>query len=227
MLGNVLIVGGSASIAPEVVSAFGANARGLTVTYRQPPPAPAAGIAVLACDLEDSESIRAAAQCCCDLDVVVLLAGAITGVALAEASDAEIDRLTAVNLSGPARLIRDLMPRLSKGARILLVSSIAGERGSFDSVYAATKGGMIALAKSLATWRGSDFTTFVVAPGLIEQSAMLNGMAPHRIEHHRSTTPAGELLNRVDLARILVDLAQPHWRHANGAVIRVNGGAYV
>ena len=56
---------------------------------------------------------------------------------------------------------------------------------------------------------------------------MLRDMSADRIAHHRSATPIGELLNRSDLAQILVDLAHPHWRHSNGAVIRVNGGSYV
>lgn len=227
MLGNVLIVGASASIAPEVVSAFRAGAQEVTITVRRPQRETIAGVTTIECDLEDADSVRRAASRCRDLDAVVVLAGAIAGTRLDEASDADIDRMTAVNLTGPARLIRGLVPRLNKGARLLLVASVAGERGSFDGIYAATKGGMIALAKSLATWHGTDFTTTVVTPGLIERSAMQNEMSAERVEHHRRTTPTGELIGRDDLARILVDLAQPHWRHANGAVIRLNGGAYV
>ena len=227
MLGKVLIVGASASIAPEIVSAFRASAREVTVTVRRPLREAIAGVTAIECDLEDADSVRRAASRCHGIDAVVVLAGAIAGTPLGETSDADIDRLTAVNLTGPARLIRDLIPRLNKGARVLLVASVAGERGSFDGIYAATKGGMIALAKSLAAWYGTDFTTTVVAPGLIEHSAMQNQMSAARAEHHRQATPTGELIGRGDLARILVDLAQPHWRHANGAVIRLNGGAYV
>ena len=161
------------------------------------------------------------------VDVVVLLAGAILGRNLEATTDDDMDHLVAVNLTGPARLLRDLLPVLNACARVLLVSSIAGERGSFDPMYAATKGALIPLAKSLATWSGGRLTTTVVAPGPIDDSTMLRDMSAERVAHHRKASPTGELLNRTDLARILVDLARPHWRHANGAVIRVNGGSYV
>ena len=141
--------------------------------------------------------------------------------------DAEIDRLVAVNLTSPARLHRDLLPESHKGARILFLTSIAGERGSFGTLYAITKGALIPLAKSLATWLGARVTVKVVAPGAIEDSSMLCDMSAARIAHHRGPTPIGELLNCSDLAQILVDLAYPHWHHSNGAVFRINGGSDV
>jgi 3-oxoacyl-[acyl-carrier protein] reductase len=204
----------------------------VAVTYRTPPAAaPAANASVHVCDLARAESraalvakLRSAGG---GLDAVVVLAGAILGTNLEATTDEAMDRLVASNLTGPARLLRDLLPVLNRGARVLLLSSIAGERGSFDPLYAATKGALIPFAKSLATWAGDRLTVTVVAPGGIEDSAMVRGMGDARAQHHRQATPTGELLGKADLARILVDLAHPHWRHANGAVIRVNGGAYV
>ena len=158
---------------------------------------------------------------------MLILSGAILGKNLASTSDEEMDHLAGVNLFGPARLLRDLLPVLNAGARILLVSSVAGERGGLDPMYAATKGALIPFAKSLATWLRNRMTVTVVAPGAIEDSAMLRDMGAERIAHHRKASPTGELLARADLARLLFDLAHPHWRHANGAVIRINGGSYV
>jgi len=232
MLGNVLIIGGSASIAPEIIAAFAAGARHVDVTYRHPlPPALDGNIAAHTCDLEDKDSRRGLVAALADLtgivDVVLVLSGSILGKNLESTSDEEMDHLVSVNLLGPARLLRDLLPVLNAGARILLVSSIAGERGSFDPMYAATKGALIPFAKSLATWLGKRMTVTVVAPGAIEDSTMVRDMDAERIAHHRNASPIGELLSRADLARVLFDLAHSHWRHANGAVIRINGGSYV
>jgi 3-oxoacyl-[acyl-carrier protein] reductase len=231
MIGNVLIVGGSASIAPEVVATFAAGARRLAVTYRHPPPSPAADFTTYTCDLEDLDSCRALAAGLGGLgegiDVLLILPGAILGKNLESTSDEEMERLASVNLLGPARLLRELLPILNVSARILLVSSIAGERGSFDPMYAATKGALIPFAKSLATWLGKRLTVTVIAPGPIEDSAMVRDMSAERIAHHKNASPTGELVARADLARVLFDLAHPHWRHANGAVIRLNGGSYV
>ena len=231
MLGSVLIVGGRASIAPEIIETFAASSRHVIVTYRNPPRTTTSNVKALTCDLECAASIRKTAAAVADsfdgVDAVLLLSGAISGEALETTTDAEMDRLVAVNLTGPARLLRELLPQLNKDARVLFVSSVAGERGSFDPLYAATKGALIPLAKSLATWLGSEASFTVVAPGAIEDSAMLHDMSAARIAYHRGATPLGELLNRVDLAQILVDLAHSHWRHSNGAVIRINGGSYV
>lgn len=232
MLGNVLIVGGTASIADAIVSAFGASALKLFVTYRYTAPAnlPMTASAVR-CDIRTAagraELVRIIEGSGAGLDGVIVLSGSILGKNLEQTTDEEMAELAAVNLTGPMGLLRDLLPSINPGARILLMSSIAGERGSFDPIYAATKGALIPFAKSLATWLGKRMTVTIVAPGAIEGSRMVNDMSAERVAHHRAATPTGELVNPQDLARILVDLAHPHWRHANGAVVRINGGAYV
>jgi 3-oxoacyl-[acyl-carrier protein] reductase len=233
MLGNVLIVGGTSSVAPEIIDKFAAGAHRVIVTRRKEVPEEHDGgnISWLPCELtvaESREALTAAiARSGGGIDVVVFLAGAILGRNLEGTSDADMDALVAANLTGPARLLRDLLPVINPGARVIFVSSIAGERGSFDPLYAATKGALIPFAKSLATWAGSRMSVIVVAPGAIEDSTMVNDMSPERVAHHRAATPTGCLLSRQDFASIVFDIAQPHWRHANGAVIRVNGGSYV
>ena|ERR1035437_3411471 len=229
ILGNVLIVGGSASIAPEIIAAFSRGAHHVDVAYRRNPPIFSQGnITTHGCDTGDRDSRRSlVAALTGGVDVVLILSGAILGKDLASTSDEEMDYLVNANLLGPARLLRDLLPALNIGARILLVSSISGERGSFDPLYAATKGALIPFAKSLATWSGDRMTVTVVAPGAIEDSAMIRGMSAERIIHHRKASPTGKLLTRADLARVLFDLAHPHWAHTNGSVISINGGSHV
>ena len=53
----------------------------------------------------------------------------------------------------------------------------------------------------------------------------LHAMPKERHEFHRQQTPMKELVTAEDLAQIIVDLTMPHWRHLNGAVIRINGGS--
>ena len=38
--------------------------------------------------------------------------------------------------------------------------------------------------------------------------------------------PNKEFLNSEDLAKIILDITKPHWRHANGAIIDINGGVF-
>jgi 2-hydroxycyclohexanecarboxyl-CoA dehydrogenase len=63
------------------------------------------------------------------------------------------ERLIAINLLGPIRLTRLLLPRMieAKAGKIVNISSDAGRTGSMgETVYSATKGGIIAFTKSLA-----------------------------------------------------------------------------
>ena len=38
--------------------------------------------------------------------------------------------------------------------------------------------------------------------------------------------PNKEFLNTEDLAEIICDIIKPHWRHANGSIIDINGGVF-
>jgi 2-hydroxycyclohexanecarboxyl-CoA dehydrogenase len=63
------------------------------------------------------------------------------------------ERLIAINLLGPIRLTRLVLPQLieAKAGKIVNISSDAGRVGSMgETVYSATKGGIIAFTKSLA-----------------------------------------------------------------------------
>ncbi len=116
---------------------------------------------------------------------------------------------------------------MRRGGSVLCLSSIAAERGSFDPLYAGSKAAIVAMAKSLATWRGAHLRFNCVTPGLIEDSQMYEDMAPARRKLHRKAVPGGRLLRPSDLAVVIRDLTEDHWSHLNGAVIRINGGAYV
>lgn len=63
------------------------------------------------------------------------------------------ERLIAINLLGPIRLTRLVLPQMieAKAGKIVNISSDAGRVGSMgETVYSATKGGIIAFTKSLA-----------------------------------------------------------------------------
>ena len=196
MIGQALIVGGSSSIGPATIARFAAGCRGVLATYRSArPSAMPANVQLVACDFlipgDRARLVETVAATGAGLDAVIVLAGDILGKNLEATTDADMAHLSAVNLNGPAALLRDLLACINAGARVLLVSSIAGERGSYDPLYAATKGALIPFAKSLATWHGARMTVTVVAPGPIEESKMLADMSPERVEHHRKASPIG------------------------------------
>ena len=161
------------------------------------------------------------------IDVIVLLPGIIAGLSLADYPEGKIDEVISTNFTSQALLLKVLLPMLSDGAHVLLMGSVSGERGSFDPIYAASKGAIIAFGKSLAVSLAPRVRVNVLAPSLIEGSSMWQSMPEERRERHRRASPTGRLVDKNDLAKIIVDVTQPHWSAVNGAVIRINGGSNV
>ena len=110
--------------------------------------------------------------------------------------------------------------------KILMISSISAQRGSYDPIYAASKGAILSFVKSIANGLGGTRVN-AIAPGLIEDSAMFNEMSIERREFHRQQKSNKQLLDISDFSRIIFDLSRNHWKHLNGACIDLNAGQYV
>jgi NAD(P)-dependent dehydrogenase (short-subunit alcohol dehydrogenase family) len=103
------------------------------------------------------------------LDVIVNNAGYGLLTPIEDASDAEMARLFEVNVYGPIRLIRAVLPRLraQRSGHIINITSIAGRAPNPGSgVYAATKFAMEGLSHSLSQEvRPLGIKVTAVAPG--------------------------------------------------------------
>jgi 3-oxoacyl-[acyl-carrier protein] reductase len=226
---RVLVVGGGSAIGSAVATRFRAAGARVESTYHSSVPGDAAPGHVL--DITDEASRRALAATLGasggPLDVVVVVAGLLPGKSLDDYTPDLADDVMAVNALGPMLLVRALSPVLAEGSRVVLFSSVSGERGSYDPVYAAAKAALVGFVKSMATWSAPRTRFVAVAPGLVEGSGMHEAMAPERRAHHLKATPTGRLASPDDLAGMVYDLCRPHWAHANGTCVRFNGGAYV
>lgn len=229
---RVLVVGASASFGCELVTRFVAQGAQVLATTRSGRLTDAPEAArVEALDLLDSASLDRLADSVVPsfgaLDVAVFLAGILPGKPLAAYDDALMDDVMRSNFTAQAALLRRLLPRFNHGAQVWMLSSISGDRGSFDPVYAASKAALVAFVKSLATWLAPALRVNALAPALIEDSAMFEAMTPERRAHHLATTPTGRLTTPAEIAAVIVNLCEPAWANLNGQVIRLNGGAHV
>ena len=172
---NVLIVGGSSSLGLAITAAFLEAGHRVVATSRCPPRANERGDLQWAeLDLADAASVRKFAPANLadfgPLDAAVLLAGILPGLSLEDYEDAQIDHLMTVNFTGQARLTKALLPYMKPGSQIIMMSSISGEKGSYDPMYAASKAAIIGFTKSLASWLAPTVRVNALAPGLIEDS---------------------------------------------------------
>lgn len=229
---TVLVVGASSSIGSAISARFRSASQRVIMTYTSTPPGDAREQSdAFFLDLRDDGSIDAFARQVEErtprIDIAIFLAGILPGKRLEDYEFAEIDEVMTVNFNGQAKLIMRMLPLLTARSRLLLFSSISAQRGSYDPIYAASKGALLSLVKSLATGLPPGARINAIAPGLIQDSAMFQGMTPERQEYHRNQVPSGQLLRQQDLAEIVFDLCRDHWAHLNGACIDINGGQNV
>jgi 3-oxoacyl-[acyl-carrier protein] reductase len=163
------------------------------------------------------------------LDGLVLNAGSYPRVAFDEMADGEFERCLRVNLSGPARLVRRLLPllRASPSASVVFVSSVLAFAGSSHGAhYAAAKAGQIGLARSLARELAPRIRVNVVAPGAID-TAILAGDTPAVRREREGRIPLGRVGRAEEVAEAIAFLLLPSGSYTTGAVLHANGGVYL
>jgi 3-oxoacyl-[acyl-carrier protein] reductase len=229
---RVLLVGASSSFGPELARLFlAAGAQVLTTTRSGLHEGLPEATLVAPLDLTQARSLDALAFDVVPhfgtLDVAVFMAGLLPGKALAAYDDSLQQSVMDTNFGGQAALLRRLLPCFRHGAQVWMVSSVSGERGSFDPIYAASKAALIGFVKSLATWLAPGLRANALAPALIDGSRMYDDMSLERREYHRSQTPTGRLTTPQEVAAVLFNLCEPAWANLNGQVIRINGGVHV
>ena len=229
---KVLVVGGSSAIGLAVVRRFAAAGWMVLATcFRSDAQPPTDQVTWQTLDITDDADIRRFAlrleEMTASFDAVVLVTGSIVGKKLEDYVFAEVDAVMQTNFNGPVKLLNAISRRLNEGSTVVMFSSISGERGSYDPVYAGAKGAIIAFVKSMAVQMAPRTRFMALAPGLVEDSGMFDSMSSERRDIHRQATPLGRLIQPAEVADIVFDLTSEHWAHANGSCVRINGGAYV
>jgi 3-oxoacyl-[acyl-carrier protein] reductase len=104
------------------------------------------------------------------LDILVANAGISKDATIEETTVEDFDKLFAVNVRAPFFLVQQLLPIMSIGSSIVLVSSL-GARAVVGTIpaYAATKGAVDTLVKHFASLLGArGIRVNAVAPGVVE-----------------------------------------------------------
>jgi 3-oxoacyl-[acyl-carrier protein] reductase len=168
------------------------------------------------------------------LDVLVLNAGISKAVRVADYTVEDFDSLFATNVRSPFFMVQHLLPILSEGSNVIVISSLGARavvgKPSVDNpsvlAYASTKGALETLVKNWAAILGpKGIRVNAVAPGVIDTD-MSNFT---KTEAGRDATLGMQALKRIgkpeDVADVVAFLASDAARWITGASIPVDGGS--
>jgi 3-oxoacyl-[acyl-carrier protein] reductase len=157
-------------------------------------------------------------------------AGIYHGKSVYDYTDEEIDEIWTLNLKSLVYLSRDFArqpPGSDEGARCIVnVTSVAGEVGSFDALYGATKAGVIGLTKANAWNFAPRVRVNAVSPALIRDTSIHDRIPPHRRKEYERQETLKDPIYPAGVADVIMFLLSDQSRHLTGKVIPVDNGAY-
>lgn len=190
----------------------------------------------VACDVRDDEQVRSAVgqveRQRGRIDVLVNNAGVHRRNAPQDVPREDIDLVLGVNLLGSFFVARAVARNMieQRGGSIINMSALGGGvvgLGRGGSVYAMTKGGIVALTRDLAAeWAKHNIRVNALAPGWI-RTPMTQALQddPGRSAKVFERVPLGRWGEPTDVAGAAVFLASDASAYITGHTIPIDGGA--
>lgn len=224
-----LVTGGNGGLGQRICHALAAEGVNIAVMYarsREQAEGVAAELAgrhqvqakAFACDITDRAQVE---QLIADvtgqfgrLDILVNDAAynkAIPFPDLDGLTEEEWDRILAVNLTGPMRLIKAVAPvmKAQGRGRIVNISSVAGLGPSGSSIaYAVSKAGLIHLTKCMAVALAPETLVNCVAPGMLEGTRATANLRQEQIERANSGALLKKAADKDDCADMVVTMCR-------------------
>ena len=239
-----LVTGGSRGIGSAIALALGGLGAHVVINYRANLGAAERTLKDLAAkggrgalaqfDVANESQIEEAIKKIIDLygkiDILVNNAGVTYDNLLVRMKSEDWDQVVGTNLKGTVfctKAVSRCMIRQRYG-RIINLSSVVGQVGNAgQSLYAATKAGILGFTKAVAREVASrGITVNAVAPGFIETEMTAQLSEKLRSEFLHSV-PLGRFGTCEEVAQVVAFLAGPAAGYITGQVVSINGGLYM
>jgi NAD(P)-dependent dehydrogenase (short-subunit alcohol dehydrogenase family) len=172
------------------------------------------------------------------IDILVNNAGIAESAPLARTDEEMWARIMAVNLTGPYRCTREILPEMLERARgrVINIASVAARVGlQYTTAYCASKHGVLGFTRALALevaargvtvnavcpgWVDTDMTTASIAR-IVEKTGQPADRARRTLE---GMSPQGRLIQPEEVAAVALFLASDAAHGITGQAINVDGG---
>lgn len=210
---TLLLIGGSGSLGNHLLKTFSNNNFKCIVPSSSE------------LNLKDRESIERYCETITEIDGLICVAGKEPSMNLKELSWDHLNEMIDIHYKGVLWCIKNLVNKFNSGGFITLTSSVASFKGSYDSTYSSLKSAINGLTKTLSIELSPNIRVNCVAPSLIINTPVFNGMTENFKEKHLSTTPLKRFLTIDEVSDVFVFLSTNN--HITGQIININGGQYV
>jgi meso-butanediol dehydrogenase/(S,S)-butanediol dehydrogenase/diacetyl reductase len=184
-------------------------------------------------DVADAEACREAVDIakslCGRLDVLCNIAGISMIDHMTEFSDAQWHRMVGVNLSSVFFLSQAAIPHLleSQGNIVNMASSAGIVGQAYNSMYCATKAGVVMLTKSMAIEFGKrGVRVNAVCPGGVNTALTRELVLPQEIDEQlfAKLLPLVRMAEASEIASAVAYLASDEARYITGTALAIDGG---
>jgi 3-oxoacyl-[acyl-carrier protein] reductase len=238
-----LVTGASRGIGREIALTLAGEGAAVGVNHFPDPEHTALGQAVvgevlkvggparaLPGDVSDSRAVRAVVTALLEafgrIDILVTNAGITNRRPLLELTEAEWDRVIAVNLKGTFNAIHAVLPHMARqrsGKIVTIASELAIVGRANAAAYVAAKAGVIGLTRSLAREVSPlGINVNAVAPGPIDTDMLRSN--PDVDDQYTARIPLRRLGHPRDVAHTVLFLVSEESAYFAGQVLSPNGG---
>jgi len=241
---TALVTGASRGIGRAIALRFAAEGAFVVVNYAGNEAAAGETLAAIASaggnavlsrfDVGDAGQVDAAVKAIVAqrgrIDILVNNAGVTRDNLLMRLTEDDFDAVVRTNLKGTflvTKVVSRQMIRQRDG-RIVNMSSVVGEMGNAgQSVYAATKAGILGFTKAMARELASRaITVNAIAPGFITTD-MTQSLPEAARKEFAERIPLGRFGTPEEVAELALFLASDAAAYVTGQVVGINGGMYM
>ncbi|XVV08960.1 SDR family oxidoreductase [Actinoplanes sp. CA-131856] len=230
---TALVTGGSRGIGRAIVERLAAAGARVVFTYRENQAAAdevtatVPGTVAVRADQEDPGNVAAMFAPVRDgLDILVNNAALVAAMPIEKLGEDDIDRTFLINVKFPLLAIREAIPLLRDGGRVVNISTLNTVMPAPGlALYCATKGALEQITAVAAKELGPrGITVNTVSPGATDTDLLRGVNPPEALERAAAMSPLGRLGQPGDVAAVVAFLASPDGGWVTGQNIRATGG---